>query len=412
MKSNMLKRSISFIFALVLILSSFSVPVVTGVTPTIAVTASAASAKKLSKVTGLKASSGVSSVSLSWKKVSGAAGYNVCRYDTAKKKYVSVASVTGTKATVKKLQSATTYRFAVRAYKKSGKKTVYGAFSSQAIVATCPKKVSGLKAARTENSVTLKWNTQSGVTGYAVYRYDAAKKKYVSAGKTKEDSLTVKGLKKGTAYYFTVKAYVTANKTNYYSAASDKLKVQTLKSGYKISRYHKIVSGGKYTVEAVMKDTGSSESIPLTMAYKNGDFAMKSKVEGIEARIVHYAKSGKTYIVLDQFKQYTTLNDSEIDEMMNDLDFANSFATPVYGNIKTGTKTISGQKYYYESFKNIESNKVVCYFKGSDLVRVDSYEDGKCTGTVKVSKFTSSVDDALFKIPRYYGYLNLSWLNA
>ena len=104
----MLKRSISFIFALVLILSSFSVPVVTGVTPTIAVTASAASAKKLSKVTGLKASSGVSSVSLRWKKVSGAAGYNVCRYDTAKKKYVSVANVTGTKATVKKLQSATT----------------------------------------------------------------------------------------------------------------------------------------------------------------------------------------------------------------------------------------------------------------------------------------------------------------
>ncbi|MGN1442972.1 MAG: fibronectin type III domain-containing protein [Acutalibacteraceae bacterium] len=411
MKRNVLKRTVSFVFALVLLLSSFCVPALVGAAPENAITASAATTKP-AKVTGLKATAGVTSVSLSWKKVSGASGYNICRYDTAKKRYVSVANVTDTKATVKKLEAATAYRFAVRAYKKSGKNISYGELSSQVIAVTRPYQVKGIKAARTENSILLKWNPQNNVTGYVVYRYDTAKKKYVTAAKTKSDTVTINGLKAGTTYYFVIRAYVTVSKTNYYSSLSDKVKVQTLKTGYKISKYHKIVSGGTYTMEAVMKEAGSSDKIPFTFAYKNGNFAMKSTVEGMDARIIYNAKSAKTYLVLDQMRTYTKLTEDMMGGELSSDNFAGAFAAPVYGNIKTGTKTISGKKYYYESFNTIDSGSVVCYFSGSTIVRVDSYDNGKYAATLAVKKFTSSVDESLFKIPKYYAYINLSWADV
>ena len=411
MKNNISKRTVSFIFALVLLLSSFSVPASVNFAANNTITASAASTK-LATVTGLKATAGITSVALSWKKVSGASGYNICRYDTAKKRYVSVANVTNTKATVKKLQAATAYRFAVRAYKKSGKSVSYGAFSSRVAVVTRPYTVTGIKAARTENSILLSWNSQNKITGYVVYRYDTAKKKYVTAAKTKAATVTLNGLKAGTNYYFIIRAYVTVGKTNYYSSLSEKVKVQTLKTGYKISKYHKIVNGGKYTMDAVMKESGSSEKISFAFTCKNGDFAMKTKLDGIDARIVYRAKNGTYYLVLDQFRKYSKLPDDMMGEDLKAEDFAGAFAAPVYGNIKTGTKTISGKKYYYESFKTINSGSAVCYFNGSTIARVDTYDNGNYAGTLLVKKFTAIADETLLKIPKNYGSINLSWLSA
>ncbi len=408
MKRNIMKRTVSFVFALVLILSSFSVPVSLGFIPENTIKASAASAK-LDKVTGLKATADVKTASLSWKKVSGAAGYNICHYDTAKKKYVSVKNVTDTKATVKGLKPATAYRFAVRAYKKSGKTLSYGPLSSQVTVVTRPNQVTGIKAARTENSIQLKWNAQKGVTGYVVYRYDTAKKKYITAAKTKDDTVTVSGLKAGTTYYFVIKAYVTVNKTNYYSALSEKIKAQTLKTGYKIAKYQKIESTGTYVVEGTIIDEDMG-NMPVTYAYRNGDCMIKSKLDGIEARILFFKKSGNSYIVLDQFAKYMKLNGTDLEGIVDDEALQGGFAVPVYGNIKTGTKTISGKKYNYETYRNIDSDKVVFYFSGATLVRVDQYDGDKPAGSIVIKKYTASVDNSLLTVPKSYSKLNLSWI--
>lgn len=410
MKTTLLKRTVGFILTLVLILSSFCVPSFVGGAAGTTVTASAASAA-LSKVTGLKASADVTTASLSWKKVSGASGYNLCRYDTAKKKYVSVKNVTEPKVTVKGMKPATSYRLAVRAYKKSGKTVSYGPLSAPVTVVTRPSQVTGLKAARTENSIQLTWNAQKGISGYVVYRYDAAKKKYITAAKTKEDTVTVSGLKAGTTYYFAVKSYVTVNKETYSSSLSDKIKVETLKTGYKISKYQKIQDTGTYTVEGTMSDAGSTESMPVTIACRNGDYMMKSKAEGITMRIIHFGKSGNDYIVIDQLAKYIKANGTEFEEIIDEMDLSQGLLDSVYGSIKTGTKTISGKKYAYESFKTLDGLTVCCYFSGSTLARIENYENGKLTGTIIVKKFTASADDSLFKIPSYYTKLSLSWLS-
>lgn len=67
---------------------------------------------------------------LSWKKVSGAKGYQL-QYAASKKFKNKTSKLTAkTKFTVKKLKKKKTYWFRVRAYKLNGKKKVYGKWSS------------------------------------------------------------------------------------------------------------------------------------------------------------------------------------------------------------------------------------------------------------------------------------------
>lgn len=89
-----------------------------------------------SKPTSLKATPSTTSVSLSWKKVSGATGYYVYSYNASKKQYTKVATVKTNKATIKNLKAGTAYSYAVAAYKTTGKFTATGAKSTLVKVTT------------------------------------------------------------------------------------------------------------------------------------------------------------------------------------------------------------------------------------------------------------------------------------
>lgn len=88
--------------------------------------------KKPGKVNLSIGSCGNTQLTLKWKKISGASGYEVFQYDTAKKAYVSIGSVKGTSVTVKSLTNGQNYQFKVRAYRTVGGITSYGNFSSTA----------------------------------------------------------------------------------------------------------------------------------------------------------------------------------------------------------------------------------------------------------------------------------------
>lgn len=107
---------------------------VNGTTVTSAASKSVTAITKIYKVTGLKATSATkTTISLGWNKVTGATGYYVYRYDTAKKVWTKVASVTGTTYTVKNLTANTSYQFSIKAYKKVGTETVTSISSSDAL---------------------------------------------------------------------------------------------------------------------------------------------------------------------------------------------------------------------------------------------------------------------------------------
>ena len=86
---------------------------------------------------------------LTWKKVSGASGYEIQRYSSSKKKYVTVKTITKgftTSYTNGSLNASTTYKYRVRAYKKSGSKKVYGSWSTSKKVKTKGSRKAKIKA--------------------------------------------------------------------------------------------------------------------------------------------------------------------------------------------------------------------------------------------------------------------------
>ncbi|MDE5966992.1 MAG: fibronectin type III domain-containing protein [Lachnospiraceae bacterium] len=69
------------------------------------------------KVTALKAEAKKTSIKLRWKKVAGATGYTVYRYNTKTKKYTKIKTLKTNSYTVKNLKKNTSYTYKVVAYK-------------------------------------------------------------------------------------------------------------------------------------------------------------------------------------------------------------------------------------------------------------------------------------------------------
>ena len=181
---------------------------------------------KPATVTGLKSySNKTTSVKLSWKKVSGAKGYEVYRYSTKYKKYVKIKTTSATNCYNSGLKAGNTYYYKVRAYKDASGKVLYGDFSKTLKTATAPSKVTKVKAKKASKSkIKLSWKKVKGASGYAVYMKTGNGKykrvKTITKGSTVK--YTKAKLKKGKKYTFKIRAYKKADKNIYGSYSTGK----------------------------------------------------------------------------------------------------------------------------------------------------------------------------------------------
>lgn len=89
------------------------------------------SCPSLKKTAGLKAAGNTfTSVTVSWNKVNGASGYQVCRAASKNGKYNIVKATASRKCENTGLVKGSTYYYKVRAYRTAGKAKKYGAYSS------------------------------------------------------------------------------------------------------------------------------------------------------------------------------------------------------------------------------------------------------------------------------------------
>ena len=106
----------------------------------------------------------------------------------------------------------------MRAYRKSGKKTVTGKYSNVIKAATSPQKVTAVKAKRVKSKVKLTWKKVKGADGYEIYRATSKKGKYQKGTIV---SYTDGKAKKGKTYYYKVRAVKNAGKTSVKGTASN-----------------------------------------------------------------------------------------------------------------------------------------------------------------------------------------------
>lgn len=134
---------------------------------------------------------------LSWKKVSGADGYQIYRSSKKNGKYALAATITNGRAVSHSLKhkNGSTYYYKVRAYiNVDNKGKTYGGFSKAATPKISAPNVTSRRSS-TSGNVTLKWSKPARAAGYKIYR---SKKKH---GTYKR----VKTLRKATVTKFTEK---------------------------------------------------------------------------------------------------------------------------------------------------------------------------------------------------------------
>lgn len=159
------------------------------------------------------------SLTVSWDTDPSADGYTAEIYKGGQ--WVSLqASNSGDKATasVHALQGGLKYKFRVRAYRRSGSRTMYSDYAYISAY-TLPSAVSGLKAGNSSaSSVSLSWSKSSYADGYTaeIYKGGQWTKLTVSSGGNSA-SCTASSLQSGAKYKFRVRAYKNADGKILYS---------------------------------------------------------------------------------------------------------------------------------------------------------------------------------------------------
>ena len=157
-------------------------------------------------------SAGVSSIKLSWKKVSKASGYVVYRANSANGKYKAIKTIKKGKTTSftdKKRTTGKTYYYKLRPYKTVKNKKQYMDYSSVVSTKAVPGRVKFTKLTAGNQKATLKWKKVSGASGYLLYRSDRRDGGFtcINSVSSRKTSYTNTKLKKGQTYYYRIRAY-------------------------------------------------------------------------------------------------------------------------------------------------------------------------------------------------------------
>lgn len=164
------------------------------------------------------------SVSLSWKAVKGAKGYEIWRATSKNGSYKRIVSSTDKTSYIStSLTTGTTYYYIVKAYGEVDGVKLYAANSAKVSAKPVLSAPAKLKVVKGTKKATVKWSKTAGANGYKIYRSTKKASGYkcvktVTKGSTVK--YTNKGLKKGKTYYYKVKAYRTVAGSKVYSKAT------------------------------------------------------------------------------------------------------------------------------------------------------------------------------------------------
>ena len=239
-------------------------------------------------------------VKLDWNRNDKVTGYIIEQYKGGKWTQIAVTKNNTTLTfTVKGLADATPYSFRIKTYKNADGKTNYSGYTT--VKAETPP--AAVKKARVTSTtatwITLEWERNANVTGYAIEQYKGGKWTQIAVTKNNTTlKFIVKGLNPDTKYSFRIRAYKTngtkttyggyvsmagttriANVAKFNATALSQTAVKlswsrnTIASGYVIEQY----KGGKWTQINVIKDKNVTTMVVSPLAKGTTySFRMKS----------------------------------------------------------------------------------------------------------------------------------------
>ncbi len=186
---------------------------------------------------------------------------------------------------------------------------------------------------------------------------------------------------------------------------------------YRIEKYQKIFEGGTYLMKITTNDDSLGDA-PVTMAIKNGNMYIDMAVEidsgkAMDCGMLYLTGKDTMYLIFNDFKKYCKMPESMMGEDMDISSMMNEVAVSDIGEITVSEVEINGEKLILESYTStMDGSTVNYYFQDDILVRRDCvYSSGQVDSTY-FAVITTEVPDSYFEIPKGYGYLNLSLLEA
>ena len=228
-------------------------------------------------------------VKLDWNRNDKVTGYIIEQYKGGKWTQIAVTKNNTTLTfTVKGLADATPYSFRIKTYKNADGKTNYSGYSTVK-AETPPAAVKNARVTSTTATwITLEWERNANVTGYAIEQYKGGKWTQIAVTKNNTTlKFIVKGLNPDTKYSFRIRAYKTngtkttyggyvsmagttriANVAKFSATALSQTSVRlswssnTIASGYVIEQY----KGGKWTQINVIRDKNVTTMVVGSLA--------------------------------------------------------------------------------------------------------------------------------------------------
>ena len=182
-----MKKSLSFILALVMLLSTFA---------TVNVLAAEVPATPTTKATNA-----LNGISVTWDEVENASTYNIYRRTAGSNAWILVGSTNETSFVDKTVKHAVYYCYSVRAYNDAGDYSAYNSgktFVIRYILAPYTKTVNAI------NGVKIYWGAIGGATKYSVYRRNSST--WILVGTTTSTSIVDTDVKSGSFYCYSVRA--------------------------------------------------------------------------------------------------------------------------------------------------------------------------------------------------------------
>ena len=239
-------------------------------------------------------------VKLDWNRNDKVTGYIIEQYKGGKWTQIAVTKNNTTLTfTVKGLADATPYSFRIKTYKNADGKTNYSGYTTVK-AETPPAAVKNARVTSTTATwITLEWERNANVTGYAIEQHKGGKWTQIAVTKNNTTlKFIVKGLNPDTKYSFRIRAYKTngtkttyggyvsmagttriANVAKFNATALSQVAVKlswsrnTIASGYVIEQY----KGGKWTQINVIKDKNVTTMVVAPLAKGTTySFRMKS----------------------------------------------------------------------------------------------------------------------------------------
>lgn len=153
-------------------------------------------------------------------------------------------------------------------------------------------------------SVNLRWSKNFSVSGYELYQYDSASRRYKKIRTLSKNSYTctVKNLKSGKTYKYLLKAYKKQKGKKYLSKASNKISVKAKK----LSESVLSVRRPYYTVKTKKSVTVWNKTLNRTVTLKKGTKLAVTAKSG--TTVNGYLKNGDRVSIKRKYLKYTGLD--------------------------------------------------------------------------------------------------------